>query len=83
MRLEGKNGLVTAAGSGMGRAGAIRFAKEGASVGVVDIDADAVKAVVDEIEGAGGEAVGIVSGSDQGRGFTPYRNGDGECLRWA
>ena len=61
MRLEGKNGLVTAAGSGMGRAGAIRFAKEGASVGVVDIDADAVKTVVDEIERAGGEAVGIVA----------------------
>ena len=46
MRLEGKNGLVTAAGSGMGRAGAIRFAKEGASVGVVDIDEDSVNAVV-------------------------------------
>ena len=29
MRMEGKIGLVTAAGSGMGRAGAIRFAKEG------------------------------------------------------
>ncbi|MEC8172392.1 MAG: 3-oxoacyl-ACP reductase, partial [Pseudomonadota bacterium] len=46
MRLEGKNGLVTAAGSGMGRAGAVRFAKEGASVGVVDIDETAVQAVV-------------------------------------
>ena len=46
MRLEGKNGLVTAAGSGMGRAGATRFAKEGASVGVVDIDETAVLAVV-------------------------------------
>ena len=30
MRMEGKIGLVTAAGSGIGRAGAIRFAKEGA-----------------------------------------------------
>ena len=37
MRMGGKIGLVTAAGSGIGRAGAIRFAKEGASVGVVDI----------------------------------------------
>ena len=61
MRLEGKNGLVTAAGSGMGRAGAIRFAKEGASVGVVDIDEDSVNAVVSEIEAKGGKAVGIVA----------------------
>ena len=61
MRLEGKNGLVTAAGSGMGRAGAVRFAKEGASVGVVDIDETAVQAVVAEIEADGGKAVGIVA----------------------
>lgn len=61
MRLEGKNGLVTAAGSGMGRAGAIRFAKEGASVGVVDIDEDSVNAVVSEIVAKGGRAVGIVA----------------------
>ena len=45
MRLEGKIGLVTAAGSGMGRAGAIRFAQEGAAVGVVDVDEGAVAAV--------------------------------------
>ena len=49
MRLEGKIGLVTAAGSGMGRAGAIRFAQEGALVGVVDVDEDAVASVVNEI----------------------------------
>lgn len=61
MRMQNKIGIVTAAGSGMGRAGAIRFAKEGASVGVVDIDEDAVKAVVAEIEKAGGKAVGIVA----------------------
>ena len=35
MRLEGKIGIVTAAASGMGRAGALRFAREGASVAVV------------------------------------------------
>ena len=40
MRLNSKIGIVTAAASGMGRAGALRFAKEGAAVGVVDIDAD-------------------------------------------
>ena len=38
MRLENKIGIVTAAASGMGRAGALRFAREGAAVGVADID---------------------------------------------
>jgi NAD(P)-dependent dehydrogenase (short-subunit alcohol dehydrogenase family) len=61
MRLEGKNGIVTAAGSGMGRAGAIRFAREGAAIAVVDIDEDAVAAVVREITDAGGRAKGIVA----------------------
>ena len=38
MRLDNKIGIVTAAASGMGRAGALRFAREGAAVGVADID---------------------------------------------
>lgn len=61
MRLKDKIGIVTAAGSGMGRAGAIRFAKEGASVGVVDIDPASVESVVAEITEAGGKAKGIVA----------------------
>src|SRR5712671_8239805 len=60
MRLDGKVGIVTAAASGMGRAGALRFAKEGAAVGVVDIDQAGVDAVVQEITSAGGRALGIV-----------------------
>ena len=59
MRMKDKCGIVTAAGSGMGRAGAVRFAREGAAVAVVAIDADAVQAVVGEIESGGGRAVGI------------------------
>src|SRR5437879_6135538 len=61
MRLKDKIGIVTAGGSGMGRAGAIRFAREGASVGVVDVDAAGVAAVVNEIVAAGGKAKGIVA----------------------
>lgn len=61
MRMAGKIGIVTAAASGMGRTGALRFAKEGAAVGVVDIDAAGVAAVVAEIEAAGGKAHGIVA----------------------
>src|SRR5271165_1096176 len=60
MRLENKVGIVTAAASGMGRAGAIRFAREGAAVGVVDIDQAGVDAVVGEITAAGGRALGLV-----------------------
>ena len=59
-RMAGKIGLVTAAASGMGRAGAIRFAREGAAVGVVDIDAARTDAVVREITEAGGKAIAIV-----------------------
>ncbi|MPY76597.1 MAG: SDR family oxidoreductase [Alphaproteobacteria bacterium] len=61
MRLEGKIGIVTAAASGMGRAGALRFAEEGAKVGVVDVDAAGVERVVNQITQAGGEAKGIVA----------------------
>jgi len=59
MRMKDKIGIVSAAGSGMGRAGAIRFAAEGASVAVVDLNPDAVSAVVDTITAAGGTAIGL------------------------
>ena len=61
MRLAGKIGIVTAAASGMGRAGALRFAQEGAKVAVVDVDAVGVERVVKEITAAGGVAHGIVA----------------------
>jgi len=61
MRMNGKIGIVTAAASGMGRAGALRFAGEGAQVSVVDIDSDGVHRVVKEITSAGGTAHGIVA----------------------
>jgi NAD(P)-dependent dehydrogenase (short-subunit alcohol dehydrogenase family) len=44
----------------MGRAGAIRFAQEGAAVGVVDIDGKGVEEVVKTIKDAGGKAIGLV-----------------------
>ncbi len=59
MRLQNKIGIVTAAGSGMGRAGALRFAKEGASVAVVDLNAEAAAAVVKDITDAGGKAIAL------------------------
>lgn len=59
MRLQNKIGIVTAAASGMGRAGALRFAREGASVAVVDLDEAAANAVVQQITGAGGKAIAL------------------------
>ncbi|WP_290811025.1 SDR family NAD(P)-dependent oxidoreductase [Halovivax sp.] len=56
MRLEDKTAVVTGAASGIGRATAERFAREGARVIVTDVDDDGGEAVVDEIESAGGEA---------------------------
>src|SRR5437660_9267625 len=59
MRLQGKIGIVTAAAAGMGRAGALRFAREGAAVGVADIDQAGVEKVCAEITAAGGKALAL------------------------
>jgi NAD(P)-dependent dehydrogenase (short-subunit alcohol dehydrogenase family) len=54
---EGKVALVTGAGSGMGRAAALRFAAAGAKVTVADIDASGGGETVRLITEAGGEAM--------------------------
>ena len=59
MRLAGKVVIITGSGGGQGKAAAVLFAREGASVVVNDLQADAVGAVVDEIRAAGGEVMGV------------------------
>ncbi len=59
MQMKEKIGVITAAASGMGRAGAIRFAREGAAVAVVDIDALNARKTVEEIVSAGGRAIAL------------------------
>jgi NAD(P)-dependent dehydrogenase (short-subunit alcohol dehydrogenase family) len=60
-RLEGKRALVTGAGSGIGRAASIAFAREGAAVVVADIRREAAEGVAQEIEGGGGRAVALAA----------------------
>ena len=49
MRIKDKTAIVTGAGSGFGKGIAMRFAKEGARVGVVDINAEAAREVASQI----------------------------------
>ena len=60
MKLEGKVAIVTGATSGMGRATAVLFAKEGAKVVVTGHNEERAQAVVDEIKGNGGEAIYVI-----------------------
>ncbi len=55
-RLAGKVALLTGAASGIGRATALRFAREGARVFITGLEADALARLAAEVEASGGEA---------------------------
>jgi len=57
MRLVGKVSIITGAGSGIGHATAVKFAREGAKVAVCDINETSAHKVAKEINDDGGEAI--------------------------
>jgi 2-hydroxycyclohexanecarboxyl-CoA dehydrogenase len=68
MELEGKVAIVTGAGQGIGKGIALKIAREGANLAVVDINLDTATETAREIEGLGRKAITIktdVSKSDQ------------------
>ena len=57
--LEGRSAIVTGASSGIGRAIALGYAREGAHVAVLDLDGDTAAATAKAITGAGGKALSL------------------------
>jgi NAD(P)-dependent dehydrogenase (short-subunit alcohol dehydrogenase family) len=60
-RLEGKVAVITGAGTGIGRATAMLFGREGARVVVAELNAEAGEQTAQQIVRAGGEAIAITT----------------------
>ena len=70
MRLKGKVALITGAGSGMGRAASVLFAREGAKVAAIDVTEASAAETARMIKSSGGDAISLradVSDSEDAR----------------
>jgi 3-hydroxybutyrate dehydrogenase len=59
MKLQGKSAIVTGAASGIGKAIALTFAREGASVAIADLNLNAANETAAEIQATGKKALGV------------------------
>ena len=59
MRLGDKSAIITGAASGIGKAIAQVFAREGAKVAIADLNKDAAEATANEIRASGGQAMSV------------------------
>ena len=59
MNITGKVALVTGGGQGIGRAIALRLAKDGADIAIADLNEEKASAVVDEVRAVGRKATGF------------------------
>lgn len=66
MRFEGKVAVVTGAATGIGRATALAFAREGASVVLADVNAEAMNETARAIESAGGSGLAVLADVSRG-----------------
>ena len=69
VHIAGKRILITGAGSGLGRAMAIEFAKEGCRIAVADINQDRAKKTVELVNKKGGEGFEIICDVKRATGF--------------
>jgi NAD(P)-dependent dehydrogenase (short-subunit alcohol dehydrogenase family) len=80
--LTHKVAVITGAGSGIGQALALLFAKQGAHVVILDIDRDAAGATVKSIQKSGGRAVSLLCDVSKSRDVRKaFQTIDSEFLR--
>ncbi len=65
MPLQGQVALVTGAGSGLGKAAALRLARDGVKIAALGRTEDELRATADEIMGSGGDALVVVADVSQ------------------